>query len=1377
MSAPFASPTAAELAAALLQRRAAYAPDLRPREDGPAHALIEIAAEYLESLGERVGRMPDKHLAALLDMVGVSLLPAQPASATVVFTPLPGAAASRVTAGTRLGANLPGLPSPLPFETGEGVAITSSALAEVWTVLPGSDAAADHGPDLVAGAGTTLFAGARRVERQLLLGDPVRLALSGRAEILLDVTLRTAGSASLALEWAWWDGDAWQPFAPFAEPDAAGDDDSIDGTRGLTRSGRVRLVAPCAKAKPLTVEGIESCWIRARTTVALAPRHDLRAPEIAALRLRTILRRSPVRLTVEAAFPAGVYGFGADGAPLPAHTPVTLRTLSSDVPDVALELGEDGGSDFQPAAGTTFAYALGARPAEEDFLAPITIGAGLRRISLTRQRGLQPDKAIGDEKSLDVTRSFQPLGQSPTRGAAFYLACDEVFAKPGARVALSLARPRSASEEADDVEDEFRGTVRGAQSIIAKFKASLEGAATSLEALLSVADGAIGVALPKLVADGTSTFGWYSSAKTQVGTAIAQLVQALQDEASVFNSSDQATQRKALANAGYATGSALANLLKGQQATDVAAAAAALGRVAIGDLSATATLFNKLVSVAAASAPGGSTGFLTGSRPDYLLLDPEAFEAEVARRFTDAKKHIGSALTEIRSVVDSLAKLDVPGVILVATGQRPPELDVPQIAWEYWNGSRWRELAVTGDAEQAVQRFGASGTIRFTVPVGWEPCEVLNDARRWLRARLASGSFTHLRFVTWTDAKSGLLNLLPVVEPRPPVLDAIEVFFDYASPSAPPVNALSQNDLQWEDVTPRLALPGPGFAPFRAMPDRAPTLYLGFDGQLPADRLGLYVQLREPDPDARPLALTWEGFDGVAWRTLAADDGTRGLTAHGVVGLVWPGDASPPGAEVLGASGRSVALADRDAATRFAPGDRVLVRDPRGGEPGVVVAAAGETLTLRDEVSRPYVGGEVVDAPPARFGTPRTWLRARFDATAGAPEVALAKLLMNATDAWQRDSVTDELVGSSDGSPRQVVFVARPPILADEIVEVREIEGRRAAVDLPILQRELAAAGMPAAIAVGRDPRTREITEVWVRWSMRASLGLSGPADRHYAVDPSGGRILFGDGVHGRIPPATANNIRVTYRSGGGAAGNVAAGEISAIVSAIPASRMANPLPASGGADGEPLAAALDRGPALLRHRRVAITTADAADLARETCPAVARSRVLGARDAYGRPLPGHTRVIVIPDVDEPRPQPDAELRRRVRVALAVRAPATAAAGIVVIGPDYVPVGADVTVRAAVLAEPGLVRVIVLAELERFLHPLRGGPDEGGFAFGRSVFLSDLARALEALDGVDVVTAVALTRDGIEQGERVDVGPGQLVCAGALSVTLAGGGA
>jgi hypothetical protein len=1396
VSAATGTRSAAEVVAALLERSGAYVPELKPAAEGPSRALAQVAGLYLESLGERIERMPAKHLAALLDMAGVSLLPAQPAMATVVFSALPGAPASRVAAGTRLGAQLPDRDDPLPFETVRSVAVTSAALAEVWTVLPGSDAAANHGPDLAAGRGCVLFEGAERVVRELYLGDPVRLALSGRAEIELDIRLRKPSAVELALAWSWWDGETWQPFAPFVEPGAAGDDDSWDGTAGLTRSGRVHLVTPCAAAKPLTIEGIESCWIRARTGVPIPPGPDVQLPEVAAVQLRTLLSRRQVRMVLEPGSNAlDVSVFTPDGAPEAQGTDVTMRKLSGAGGDTTKQLDAAGKANFTPGSGATVQLAIGGTPVDEDFLSPVTLTQDLD-VALARQRGLTPDKAIGDEKPLDLTRSFQPLGQAPARGAAFYMACDEVFSKPGARVTLSLVRPVTASEEADASGSVYQTSVQAAQQLVADFVSDIGGAANTLSGLASAA-GALGQALPDIVNPGTSTAQWYGAAQAAVGAAITALKDAAGLQPGLWTSVTGAQNSLRAVAAGTSTPGAAVNNALGDLGNhhrdvagigaDVADALAHLGSNPGGLQAAADGVRNALAGgneaqIAAAQATlagafttvvGGLTSFLAGARPSYLTMDPEAFRALAQGRLDSARTAVSAAATTLTNIRNELQSLDPQTLVTAASGALAPQLSAATIAWEYWDGRRWRELAVDGDAK--VKSFGATGVIRFDVPRGWEPLPVVNDSRRWLRARLASGSYSYLRLVSWTDAKTGVVNFLPVVEPRPPVLDSVEVFFRYESPAAPPPQGLALNDFQWEDVGARLTGTGPGITPIRSMPEHAPTLYLGFDGPLPADRVGLYVELPDPDPDALPISLTWEGYDGVAWRTLAVEDGTRGLSAGGVVNLIWPGDAAPPGALLTGASGRDVALAERDAGARFAPGDRVLVRDARGGEPGVVVAAGGEALTLRDPVSRAYVGGEVLDAPPARFGTPLTWLRARFEATAEAPAVALSKLLPNATEVRQVETVSDEPVGSSDGSPEQVLYLRRPPVLEGETVEVRELEGPRAAVDLRILERELAAAGLGGTARAVRHPRTGQVDEVWVRWWARTSLGLSGPADRHYLVDRAGGRIIFGDGVNGRIPLAGADNVRASYRTGGGAAGNVGPGLVGAMISAVPASKVTNPLPAAGGADGEPLDGVLRRGPALFRHRRMGISGDDLADLARETCPAVVRSRVLGARDRFGRPAAGSVRATVVPDADEARPEPDPELRRQVRVALAARMPATAAGGLVVVGPDYVPVGVAVTVRPLAAAEPGGVREAVMAELERFLHPLRGGPAGTGFDFGRSVFLSDVARALEALPGVDAVTAVALTRDGTDQGERVDVEPDQLLCAGPLQVTLTGG--
>jgi phage tail sheath protein FI len=56
----------------------------------------------------------------------------------------------------------------------------------------------------------------------------------------------------------------------------------------------------------------------------------------------------------------------------------------------------------------------------------------------------------------------------------------------------------------------------------------------------------------------------------------------------------------------------------------------------------------------------------------------------------------------------------------------------------------------------------------------------------------------------------------------------------------------------------------------------------------------------------------------------------------------------------------------------------------------------------------------------------------------------------------------------------------------------------------------------------------------WTTWSEVADFHDAGPRDRVYTLDRDAGELVFGDGEHGAIPPAGSENIRATYRYGGG---------------------------------------------------------------------------------------------------------------------------------------------------------------------------------------------------------------------------------------------------
>ena len=88
---------------------------------------------------------------------------------------------------------------------------------------------------------------------------------------------------------------------------------------------------------------------------------------------------------------------------------------------------------------------------------------------------------------------------------------------------------------------------------------------------------------------------------------------------------------------------------------------------------------------------------------------------------------------------------------------------------------------------------------------------------------------------------------------------------------------------------------------------------------------------------------------------------------------------------------------------------------------------------------------------------------------------------------------------------------------------------------------------------------------------MGTSLLDAGPRDRAFVTrrkDDGSVIVQFGDGKNGGRPPTGQTNVRATYRKGIGAAGNVAAGQLSqAIDRPAGLKGVANPAYATGGAD------------------------------------------------------------------------------------------------------------------------------------------------------------------------------------------------------------------
>ncbi|MGZ6838856.1 MAG: hypothetical protein ACXVHC_00130, partial [Frankiaceae bacterium] len=1126
--------------AEILASRSAYVPDWLPAEGGAGRGVAEILAGYLELLQERLAKVPGHREAVLLDMLGVSLLPAQGARTHVTMKAMPGTRGARVPKGTRIGATVPGRDAPVVFETVDTVAISPASVVEVHSVMPSADAEQDHSAAVSAQRPFTLFDELTRVERELYIGHDELLAFDGRAVVELEVGVGVPAPEPLPIEWFWWDGQEWRAFAKIAGSALeAGDDGSFDGTAGLTRSGTIRLVAPCATAQPLELDGRNTHWVRGRLAVPLQLPAGASAPAISRLRLAAVNEHNRLRVRVSQD-PAGpdlcVWWPEAPAGAITAHVldldsgartgaydaaakayrptvpPGQVRPLNV-VPGQAVRVGVSLAASRPAGTHDADAPRRVACDSDDELTPPLLADPGTR-IDVTVARGLPLDKAIADQRAADPSKTFAPMGPSPVRGSAFLFACAPATHRPGSRVTLQIERPVTAAEEADELSAVQSNIVTAAKDRLDDAIALLEGA--TVTGALSAAATILSQPLPKLTNSGAAA--WYAAVLQHVQLALNALKVAMDADNEIWGNLQTARdwvtggEFSPIPFPGLAIAAALGPPL-GQARIDVAALlvdiSLAVEQLAAGvpasvaaertDLLGAIGAGNDTVFANARQALASSLGNLLSSAapwlpatplPSFLAMDPDDFVAEVTNRLssalanvTSARQGVANAITILKDINPAtLAQAIVPSA---ATGLKPPV-----VAWEYHDGQQWRPLGAEGD--QDVLALRASGSVRFTVPGDMADLDVDGDVRKWMRARLAEGSFSSLRQVSWTDS-SRIVNFLPVIEPRPPMIDRVEVFYTHTSPAVDPGLVLVNDVHQWRDLTAAVTWPAAGAVPFAPMPEPAPALYLGLDGELPPERVGLWLQPADPSPWALAVRPAWEGWDGTAWVPLVSDDGTDGLRRSGVVGLLWPGTSGAPGVAVSGAIGSTISLTGPGAALRFEPGDRLMLADLQRQEPVVVASAAGETVTTREPLSRAYAGAQLVTAPPARFGSPRTWIRALFDPARPTPQIRMTALAAHAVAVAQVETISDELLGSGDGSPDQGLTARRFPVEGDAVLEVRELDGDRADLDADVLRRTLEADGIdPASIRTERDPRTGQVTEVWVPWSATAAGGPGG---------------------------------------------------------------------------------------------------------------------------------------------------------------------------------------------------------------------------------------------------------------------------------------------
>jgi predicted phage baseplate assembly protein len=190
---------------------------------------------------------------------------------------------------------------------------------------------------------------------------------------------------------------------------------------------------------------------------------------------------------------------------------------------------------------------------------------------------------------------------------------------------------------------------------------------------------------------------------------------------------------------------------------------------------------------------------------------------------------------------------------------------------------------------------------------------------------------------------------------------------------------------------------------------------------------------------------------------------------------------------------------------------------------------------------------------------------------------------------------------------------------------------------------------------------------------------------------------------------------------------------------------------------------------AFLADRRGAITLSDFQTLALATPGVpVARARALAGHHPS---LPcvtaaGSVTVVAVPSCPDVRPEAGPDFLAAVHRWLAPRCALTTE--LHVLGPSYQAVGVHARLHAEAGADPDALAAAAAAALDRFFHPLEGGPDGTGWPVGRAVYRTEVMAVLNAIEGVAYVDQLSLLAEGEMEAScaNVTLCTGQMVAAG-----------
>lgn len=687
-------------------------------------------------------------------------------------------------------------------------------------------------------------------------------------------------------------------------------------------------------------------------------------------------------------------------------------------------------------------------------------------------------------------------------------------------------------------------------------------------------------------------------------------------------------------------------------------------------------------------------------------------------------------------VVSGKVKFIVDGTVGEWRAQLGDTSTNPELSWEYWNGKGWWSLHVTSDGTLYLKK---SGIVEFEVPADIASSDWAGKTNYWIRARLIGGDYGRENVFVITEDLGGGKSKQTVNRStegiRPPTVARLRISYSVCD-AVLPTFVLARDSGSVRDQSDANRTAGARVEAFVPLA----LLLARLSGPPAAAEAAGDCQ---PDCHCPGTAAGTATAAGATSTLTGAAAVTAGSATAAAPGLA-PGRAIYLGfdAPLLGEPINVLLLVEERPHDEFAPMTvEALVADRFVP---IVVNDATRALGESGVLSLAF---PIEPTPRELFGQTLGWLR--LTPAAGTPsgnwKPKVLGAYLNGVWASAAETLTHEIIGSSQGEPNLTLFLARPPVLRHSLeLRVKEPLGEE---ELAELQAERTDEVLTAVENLPGD---------WVLWKQVIDPGDETPAARVYSLDEATGEIRFGDGRHGRIPPVGRDSIMaLTYRRAEPPAPGSLIVPGNAITARTPLN-LVSPIDgveavfaadqAAGGAPPEDVDEVLRFGVARLRHRERALTARDIEDLVLENFPDIAQARCF--------PRKGFVQLVVV--MRGANPMPGAAQLRELRRMLVAAAPPLLGASDALRpgGPDLRRLRVDLRLRVASLDDAGAVARDARQRIIALFDAATGGVAGDGWPLGENPTEADVAVVLAdvpRLEGIASVELREIADDGTEQ--------------------------